>query len=63
MHDKSSKDDVKMGEKAEFKSISLKAALINEIEDFIQKNKKYRSVAEFVSEAARLRLEILEKEA
>lgn len=52
-----------MGEKAEFKSISLKAALVNEIEDFIQKNKKYRSVAEFVSEASRLRLEILQKEA
>jgi len=50
-----------MVEKAGFKSISLKSDLVIEIEKFVDQNKRYRSVAEFVSEASRLRLEALEK--
>lgn len=46
--------------KSDFKSISLKASLVEQIEDFIKKKQGYRSVAEFVSEAARLRLEELD---
>ena len=49
-------------EKAEFRSISLKASLVNDIEEFIKKSNRYRSVAEFLSESARLRLETLSKE-
>lgn len=52
-----------MEEKAEFKSVSLKASLVQEIESFINSSNLYRSVAEFVSEASRLRLESLRKEA
>lgn len=48
-------------EEKEFRSISLKAELIVAIENFIHTNKRYRSVADFVSEASRLRLEELEK--
>jgi hypothetical protein len=50
-------------EKAEYRNISLKASLVNEIEEFIDRTSRYRSVAEFVAESARLRLEILKKEA
>ena len=42
-----------------FKGISLKASLVNEVEALIKTNPGYRSVAEFVSEAIRLRLEHL----
>ena len=44
-----------------FRGISLKAELINEVEALIEKLTTYRSVAEFVSEATRLRLEQLKK--
>lgn len=47
---------------SDFKSISIRTELIAEIAAFIDKNKRYRSIAEFLSEAARLRLEELEKE-
>ncbi|MDH5482623.1 MAG: ribbon-helix-helix domain-containing protein [Candidatus Bathyarchaeota archaeon] len=47
--------------KSDFKSISLKTELVEEIEEFIKNNKRYRSIAEFVSEAARLRLEELQR--
>jgi hypothetical protein len=46
-----------------FKGISLKASLVDEIEAFICNTSGYRSVAEFVSESTRLRLEYLRKEA
>ena len=39
-----------------FRSISIRADLIADVERFIQKSKMYRSIAEFVSEAIRLRL-------
>jgi metal-responsive CopG/Arc/MetJ family transcriptional regulator len=44
-----------------FKGLSLKAGLVKEVEDFVESSKGYRSVAEFVSEATRLRLEELRK--
>jgi hypothetical protein len=44
-----------------FKGISLKASLVDEIEAFICNTSGYRSVAEFVSESTRLRLEDLRK--
>lgn len=52
-----------MEEKAEFKSVSIKASLIEEIEKYLSNSGRYRSLAEFFSEAARLRLEQLQKEA
>lgn len=42
-----------------FKGVSLKADLYREIEDFVKDHLGYRSVAEFVSEAVRLRMEQL----
>ena len=42
-----------------FKGISIKADLYYEIEIFVKENKSYRSIAEFVSEAIRLRLQEL----
>lgn len=42
-----------------FRKISLQADLIDSVEQFIQKHGNYRSIAEFLSEAARLRMEQL----
>jgi len=39
-----------------FRGVSLKAEIVEEIEKFIE-NSTYRSVAEFVSESVRLRME------
>jgi metal-responsive CopG/Arc/MetJ family transcriptional regulator len=47
-------------EKAEFRSISVKADLIEEVERVMKESGRYRSLAEFFSEAARLKLESLE---
>lgn len=52
-----------MKEKSEFRSVSIKTELVKEVEEFISDSGRYRSVAEFFSEAARLRLEELQKEA
>lgn len=46
-----------------FRGVSLKAELVTEIEDFIKDLSGYRGVAEFVSEAVRLRMEQLHKNA
>lgn len=46
-------------EKEGFKGISLRSELVTEIQDFIQEFPVYRSVAEFVSEATRVRMEQL----
>jgi len=51
----------KLGEKAAFKSISIKADLVEEVERLIKESGRYRSLAEFFSEAARLRLESLQE--
>jgi hypothetical protein len=50
-------------EKVEYRNISMRADLVGEIEKFVLESKRYRSIADFVSEAARLRLEELEKNA
>lgn len=42
-----------------FRSVSLSKPLRNEIDEFLKEHPKYRSAAEFVSEAARLRMEEL----
>jgi len=52
-----------MVERSGFRSVSLKAELVEEIEAFIKGSNRYRGVPEFLSEAARLRLEVLQKEA
>lgn len=44
-----------------FRGVSLKAEVVKEIEKFIEENPTYRSVAEFVSEAVRLRMEQVRK--
>jgi Arc/MetJ-type ribon-helix-helix transcriptional regulator len=44
-----------------FRGVSLKAEVVSEIEKFIEENPTYRSVAEFVSEAVRLRMEQVRK--
>lgn len=46
-----------------FRGVSIQSELINEIEEVIKKIPLYRSVAEFVSEAIRLRLEELRTQA
>ena len=51
-----SKSGAKMEHNKNFRSISIRADLIADVERFIQKSKMYRSIAEFVSEAIRLRL-------
>lgn len=45
-----------------FRGVSLQASLIEEVERTIERVPYYRSVAEFISEAVRLRLEELKKE-
>ncbi|MGD0072305.1 MAG: hypothetical protein ABSB71_12185 [Candidatus Bathyarchaeia archaeon] len=42
-----------------FRGVSLKSELVEELEKFIQEHPSYRSIAEFVSEAIRLRMENL----
>lgn len=42
-----------------FRSVSLSKPLRKEIDEFIKEHPKYRSAADFVSEAARLRMEEL----
>jgi Arc/MetJ-type ribon-helix-helix transcriptional regulator len=44
-----------------FRKVSLKGELVSEVENAIKKAKTYRSIAEFVSEAVRLRLESISK--
>ena len=44
-----------------FRGVSLKADVVSEIESFIKEFTMYRSVAEFVSEACRLRMEQVRK--
>jgi metal-responsive CopG/Arc/MetJ family transcriptional regulator len=44
-----------------FKGVSIKTELYTQVENFIEENPSYRSVAEFVSEAIRLRMEEITK--
>jgi Arc/MetJ-type ribon-helix-helix transcriptional regulator len=44
-----------------FRGVSLQSTVVNDVEDLIKRFPRYRSVAEFVSEAVRLRLEAVEQ--
>jgi Arc/MetJ-type ribon-helix-helix transcriptional regulator len=46
-----------------YRSVSINDELVEHIRQLIDKLRTYRSVAEFVSEAVRLRIESLEKKA
>ena len=43
-----------------YRYVNLPESLVSVIEDYIKKTKQYSSIAEFVKEAVRLRLEQLE---
>jgi len=45
-----------------YRSISIQDELVQQVERLIRRLGTYRSIAEFVSEAVRLRLEALEKQ-
>ncbi|MCJ7423585.1 ribbon-helix-helix domain-containing protein [Candidatus Bathyarchaeota archaeon] len=45
-----------------YRSVSINDELIDQIKQLIKKTGSYHSVAEFVSEAVRLRIESLEKQ-
>ncbi len=44
-----------------YRGVSLKDELVNRIEELMRRLRTYKTIAEFVSEAVRLRLEALEK--
>ncbi len=43
-------------EERKYRSVSLRAELVEQIEQFIKENLEYSTIADFVNEAARLRL-------
>ena len=45
-----------------YKSVTVKEELVNRVEQAVHRAGTYHSVAEFVSEAVRLRLETVEKQ-
>ena len=46
----------------QFRGISLQKELVDEVEKLIEKVPQYRSVAEFISEAVRLRLAVVKSQ-
>jgi Arc/MetJ-type ribon-helix-helix transcriptional regulator len=46
----------------DFRGISLRKDLVDEVEKFIQSFGRYKSITDFVAEATRLRLEELQKQ-
>jgi len=46
----------------DFRGISLRKDLIDEVETFIEAFGRYKSVTDFITEATRLRLEELQKQ-
>jgi Arc/MetJ-type ribon-helix-helix transcriptional regulator len=48
-----------MAVESEYRGVNLKRALLDEVDAFIEKDGTYSSAAAFVSEAVRLRLEVL----
>ena len=46
----------------DFRGISLRKDLVDEVEKFLQSFGRYKSVTDFVTEATRLRLEELQKQ-
>lgn len=49
-----------MGDRRAFRTLSLKAELIEDVESYLKRSRRYRSIADFISEAIRRRLEELE---
>jgi len=47
--------------KGNYRSVSVREELVERVEELIRRVRTYHSVAEFFSEAARLRLEAVEK--
>jgi Arc/MetJ-type ribon-helix-helix transcriptional regulator len=45
-----------------YRGVSLKEELVDRVERLIRRLGTYKTIAEFVSEAVRLRLEVLEKQ-
>lgn len=48
--------------KGNYRSVTLKDRLVERVEQLIQKLGTYHSIAEFVSEAIRLRIETIQKQ-
>jgi len=46
----------------DFRGVSLRKDLVDEIEKFIESFGRYKSVTDFITEATRLRLEELQKQ-
>ena len=49
-----------MSNKQQYRRISLQKKLVDEIENFVENNPFYRSIADFVADAIRSRLEELD---
>lgn len=45
-----------MGQEHPYRNISLRRELVNEVEQYIQNNKQYSSITDFVTEAVRVHL-------
>ncbi|MDH5449244.1 MAG: ribbon-helix-helix domain-containing protein [Candidatus Bathyarchaeota archaeon] len=53
---------VRLKQMGQFRGISLQKELVDEVEKLIEKVPQYRSVAEFISEAVRLRLAVVKSQ-
>lgn len=45
----------------DFRGVSLKRELVDEVEEYVQKSTRYKSIADFIHEAIRLKMQDLEK--
>jgi Arc/MetJ-type ribon-helix-helix transcriptional regulator len=50
---------VKKMEERKYRSVSLRAEFVEQIEDYIKEHPEYSTVTDFVNEAARIRLQSL----
>jgi Arc/MetJ-type ribon-helix-helix transcriptional regulator len=48
-------------EEQDFRGVSLKRELVNQVEQLVKDNQEYKSVADFVHEAVRLRMQEIKK--
>ena len=55
------REKAKKMEDRKYRSVSLRAEFIDQIEEYIKENPEYSTVTDFVNEAARLRLQELKK--
>ena len=53
--------EIMPGKNQNFKGISISKELYHKVKTFVDDNPEYRSIADFVSEAARTRMEQVEK--